>query len=157
MTVTHSSNESIIGRSDINDIEAILAETGMAPELLELEITESMIMQHVDIAAEKAAAMKKLGIKLAIDDFGTGYSSLGYLRDLPVHALKLDKSFVMGMRTNTDDRIIVESTAQMAHALRLELVAEGVETEWDAQFLAAVGYDFAHLRRAYDHAWSRGY
>jgi sensor c-di-GMP phosphodiesterase-like protein len=80
---------------------------------------------------------------IAIDDFGTGYSSLGYLRDLPVHALKLDKSFVAGMRNNADDRIIVESTAQMAHAMRIELVAEGVETEWDAQFLAAAGYDYA--------------
>ena len=69
----------------------------------------------------------KLGVLISIDDFGTGYSSLGYLRDLPVHALKLDKSFVAGMRNNADDRIIVESTAQMAHALRLELVAEGVE------------------------------
>jgi EAL domain-containing protein (putative c-di-GMP-specific phosphodiesterase class I) len=88
-------------------------------------------------------AIDKLGVLVSIDDFGTGYSSLGYLRDLPVHALKLDKSFVMGMRSNTDDRIIVESTAQMAHALRLELVAEGVESEWDAQFLAAAGYDFA--------------
>ena len=80
---------------------------------------------------------------ISIDDFGTGYSSLGYLRDLPVHSLKLDKSFVMGMRNNTDDRVIVESTAQMAHALKLELVAEGVETEWDAQFLAAAGFDYA--------------
>ena len=85
----------------------------------------------------------QLGVLISIDDFGTGYSSLGYLRDLPVHSLKLDKSFVMGMRNNSDDRVIVESTAQMAHALRLELVAEGVETEWDAQFLAAAGYDFA--------------
>jgi EAL domain-containing protein (putative c-di-GMP-specific phosphodiesterase class I) len=85
----------------------------------------------------------KLGVLISIDDFGTGYSSLGYLRDLPVHALKLDKSFVLGMRNNGDDRIIVESTAQMAHAMRLELVAEGVETEWDAQFLAAAGYDYA--------------
>ena len=84
-----------------------------------------------------------LGVLISIDDFGTGYSSLGYLRDLPVHSLKLDKSFVMGMRNNSDDRVIVESTAQMAHALKLELVAEGVETEWDAQFLAAAGYDFA--------------
>ena len=80
---------------------------------------------------------------ISIDDFGTGYSSLGYLRDLPVHSLKLDKSFVMGMRNNSDDRIIVESTAQMAHALKLELVAEGVETEWDAQFLTVAGYDYA--------------
>ena len=85
----------------------------------------------------------KLGVLISIDDFGTGYSSLGYLRDLPVHSLKIDKSFVAGMRNNSDDRIIVESTAQMAHALKLELVAEGVETEWDAQFLAAAGYDYA--------------
>ncbi|MES1263882.1 MAG: EAL domain-containing protein, partial [Peristeroidobacter soli] len=85
----------------------------------------------------------RLGVFISIDDFGTGYSSLGYLRDLPVHSLKLDKSFVMGMRNNTDDRVIVESTAQMAHALKLDLVAEGVETEWDARFLAAAGYDFA--------------
>ena len=94
----------------------------------------------------------KLGVLISIDDFGTGYSSLGYLRDLPVHALKLDRSFVAGMRNNADDRIIVESTAQMAHAMRLELVAEGVETEWDAQFLAAAGYDyvqgFRYCRRA---------
>ena len=85
----------------------------------------------------------KLGVLISIDDFGTGYSSLGYLRDLPVHALKIDRSFVAGMRNNADDRIIVESTAQMAHAMRLELVAEGVETEWDAQFLAAAGFDYA--------------
>jgi len=85
----------------------------------------------------------KLGVLISIDDFGTGYSSLGYLRDLPVHALKIDKSFVAGMRNNTDDRIIVESTAQMAQAMKLKLVAEGVETEWDAQFLTAAGYDYA--------------
>jgi diguanylate cyclase len=85
----------------------------------------------------------KLGVLISIDDFGTGYSSLGYLRDLPVHALKLDKSFVIGMRNNSDDRIIVESTAKMAHGLKLELVAEGVESDWEARFLAAAGYDYA--------------
>jgi EAL domain-containing protein (putative c-di-GMP-specific phosphodiesterase class I) len=85
----------------------------------------------------------RLGVLISVDDFGTGYSSLGYLRDLPVHSLKLDKSFVMGMRDNADDRVIVESTAQMAHALKLKLVAEGVETEWDAQFLVAAGFDYA--------------
>ncbi|HJW45325.1 MAG TPA: EAL domain-containing protein, partial [Lysobacter sp.] len=83
----------------------------------------------------------RLGVRIAIDDFGTGYSSLSYLRDLPVNALKLDKSFVMGMHANADDRIIVESTAQMAHALKLEVVAEGVESAWDANFLASAGYD----------------
>jgi sensor c-di-GMP phosphodiesterase-like protein len=81
-------------------------------------------------------------VPISIDDYGSGYSSLAYLRDLPIHALKLDKSFVTGMRSRAEDRIIVESTAQMAHALRLLVVAEGVEDEWEAAFLAASGYDY---------------
>jgi diguanylate cyclase (GGDEF)-like protein/PAS domain S-box-containing protein len=124
-------------------LRGLLEASGVAAASLELEITESAMMLDPARALRVIQEIDQLGVLISIDDFGTGYSSLGYLRDLPVHALKLDKSFVMGMRTNTDDRIIVESTAQMAHALRLELVAEGVETEWDAQFLAAAGYDFA--------------
>ena len=115
----------------------------MSAASLELEITESAMMLDPARALRVIQEIDRLGVLISIDDFGTGYSSLGYLRDLPVHSLKLDKSFVMGMRNNTDDRIIVESTAQMAHALKLELVAEGVESEWDAQFLAAAGYDYA--------------
>jgi diguanylate cyclase (GGDEF)-like protein/PAS domain S-box-containing protein len=122
---------------------ALLAASGVPAASLELEITESAMMVDPARALRVIQDIDRLGVLISIDDFGTGYSSLGYLRDLPVHALKLDKSFVMGMRGNVDDRIIVESTAQMAHALRLELVAEGVESEWDAQFLAAAGYDFA--------------
>ena len=125
--------------------------SGVSAASLELEITESAMMLDPARALRVIQEIDRLGVLISIDDFGTGYSSLGYLRDLPVHSLKLDKSFVMGMRDNTDDRIIVESTAQMAHALKLELVAEGVETEWDAQFLAAAGYDFAqgfHYSRA---------
>jgi EAL domain-containing protein (putative c-di-GMP-specific phosphodiesterase class I) len=121
----------------------LLADSGVSAASLELEITESAMMLDPVRALRVIQEIDKLGVLIAIDDFGTGYSSLGYLRDLPVHSLKLDKSFVMGMRNNSDDRIIVESTAQMAHALKLELVAEGVETEWDARFLAAAGYDFA--------------
>jgi diguanylate cyclase (GGDEF)-like protein/PAS domain S-box-containing protein len=124
-------------------LSELLASAGVSASSLELEITEGAMMLDPARALRVLQAIDRLGVLVSIDDFGTGYSSLGYLRDLPVHALKLDKSFVMGMRSNTDDRIIVESTAQMAHALRLELVAEGVETEWDAQFLAAAGYDFA--------------
>jgi EAL domain-containing protein (putative c-di-GMP-specific phosphodiesterase class I) len=120
-----------------------LADSGVSAASLELEITESAMMLDPARALRVIQEIDKLGVLISIDDFGTGYSSLGYLRDLPVHSLKLDKSFVMGMRSNSDDRIIVESTAQMAHALKLELVAEGVETEWDAQFLAAAGYDYA--------------
>ena len=124
-------------------LQRLLEASGVAAPSLELEITESAMMLDPARALRVIQEIHKLGVLISIDDFGTGYSSLGYLRDLPVHALKLDKSFVMGMRNNSDDRIIVESTAQMAHAMRLELVAEGVETEWDAQFLAAVGYDYA--------------
>jgi diguanylate cyclase (GGDEF)-like protein/PAS domain S-box-containing protein len=129
----------------------LLETSGVSAPSLELEITESAMMLDPARALRVIQEIDELGVLISIDDFGTGYSSLGYLRDLPVHALKLDKSFVMGMRANSDDRIIVESTAQMANALRLELVAEGVETEWDAQFLKAAGYDFAqgfHFSRA---------
>jgi diguanylate cyclase (GGDEF)-like protein/PAS domain S-box-containing protein len=132
-------------------LASLLEAAGVSAASLELEITESAMMLDPERALRVIQEIDRLGVLISIDDFGTGYSSLGYLRDLPVHALKLDKSFVMGMRNNTDDRIIVESTAQMANALRLELVAEGVETEWDAQFLKAAGYDFAqgfHFARA---------
>jgi EAL domain-containing protein (putative c-di-GMP-specific phosphodiesterase class I) len=129
----------------------LLKEAGVSAASLELEITESAMMLDPARALRVIQEIDKLGVLISIDDFGTGYSSLGYLRDLPVHSLKLDKSFVIGMRNNSDDRIIVESTAQMAGALRLELVAEGVESEWDANFLAAAGYDYAqgfHYSRA---------
>lgn len=86
--------------------------------------------------------INRLGVLIAIDDFGSGYSSLGYLRDLPVHAVKLGKSFVQSMRTGPDDRVIVESTVQMAHALKMLVVAEGVESDWDATILANAGYDY---------------
>jgi EAL domain-containing protein (putative c-di-GMP-specific phosphodiesterase class I) len=124
-------------------LRALLDESGVAAASLELEITESAMMLDPARALRVVQEIDRLGVLISIDDFGTGYSSLGYLRDLPVNALKLDKSFVMGMRNNSDDRIIVESTAKMAHALKLELVAEGVETDWDAAFLRAAGYDFA--------------
>jgi diguanylate cyclase (GGDEF)-like protein/PAS domain S-box-containing protein len=113
------------------------------PESLELEITESAMMVDPSRALRVVKEIHELGVRIAVDDFGTGFSSLGYLRDLPLHALKLDKSFVLNMRTREDDRVIVESTIQMARALKLHVVAEGVETEWDARFLAAVGCEFA--------------
>jgi len=124
-------------------LKQLLESSACPAASLELEITESAMMLDPARALRVIQEIDRLGVLISIDDFGTGYSSLGYLRDLPVHALKLDKSFVSGMRNNADDRIIVESTAQMAHAMRLKLVAEGVETEWDAQFLNSVGFDYA--------------
>jgi diguanylate cyclase (GGDEF)-like protein/PAS domain S-box-containing protein len=124
-------------------LRQLLDRAGVPAASLELEITESAMMLDPARALRVIQDIDKLGVLISIDDFGTGYSSLGYLRDLPVHSLKLDRSFVSGMRNNADDRIIVESTAQMAQAMRLELVAEGVETSWDAEFLAATGFDYA--------------
>jgi diguanylate cyclase (GGDEF)-like protein/PAS domain S-box-containing protein len=124
-------------------LRTLLEASGVAAASLELEITESAMMLDPARALRVIQEIDKLGVLISIDDFGTGYSSLGYLRDLPVHSLKLDKSFVIGMRNNSDDRIIVESTAKMAHGLKLELVAEGVESDWEARFLAAAGYDYA--------------
>jgi diguanylate cyclase (GGDEF)-like protein/PAS domain S-box-containing protein len=123
-------------------LRQLLEKSGVSAASLELEITESAMMLDPARALRVIQEIDRLGVLISIDDFGTGYSSLGYLRDLPVHALKIDRSFIAGMRNNADDRIIVESTAQMAHAMRLELVAEGVETDWDAQFLAAAGFDY---------------
>jgi len=124
-------------------LAGLLEKSGVAAASLELEITESAMMLDPARALRVIQDIHALGVLISIDDYGTGYSSLSYLRDLPVHALKLDRSFVSGMHSNADDRIIVESTAQMAHAMRLELVAEGVESDWDVQFLTAAGYDYA--------------
>jgi diguanylate cyclase (GGDEF)-like protein/PAS domain S-box-containing protein len=123
-------------------LAALLEEAGAEPAALELEITESAMMADPARALRTIHDIHGLGVPISVDDYGTGYSSLAYLRDLPVHALKLDKSFVTGMRSRAGDRVIVESTAQMAHALRLLVVAEGVEDEWEAKFLAAAGYDY---------------
>jgi EAL domain-containing protein (putative c-di-GMP-specific phosphodiesterase class I) len=123
-------------------LRALLDECAAPPAALELEITESAMMADPSRALRVIAEIDRLGVPISIDDFGSGFSSLAYLRDLPIHALKLDKSFVTGLRARANDRVIVESTAQMAQALKLLTVAEGVEDEWEAQFLAAAGYDY---------------
>jgi predicted signal transduction protein with EAL and GGDEF domain len=119
----------------------MMREMGVCPDHFELEITESAMMFDPKRALSVIGRLKCLGVLISIDDYGTGFSSLAYLRDLPVHALKLDKSFVMNMQ-HRDDRVIVESTVQLAHALGLKVVAEGVETAAHAAFLKACGYDY---------------
>lgn len=124
-------------------LDGLMKETGATAGQIELEITESAMMIDPDRALRTIEKLSRLGVFISIDDYGTGYSSLAYLRDLPAHALKLDKSFVMNMRSNEDDRVIVASTVQMAHALNLKMVAEGVETAEDAAVLRDYKYDFA--------------
>lgn len=107
---------------------ALIEETGVDPNLIEFEITESVVMNDVDEAVVTLNRLRDLGIHMAIDDFGTGYSSLSCLKNLPVSRLKIDKSFIADLSTNPDDRAIVEATIAMAKRLDLDVTAEGVET-----------------------------
>jgi len=123
------------------DLAEILAETGMAPELLELEITEGMVIQNPAQAVKLLSAIKALGVRLAIDDFGTGYSSLGQLKNFPIDTLKVDRSFIRDLATNTEDKAITEAIIAMGKTLSLTVVAEGVETQEQEAFLRAHACD----------------
>lgn len=124
-------------------IVSILAETELAPEFLELEITESVTMDNPEHAAALLHRLKALGISLAIDDFGTGYSSLSYLKKFPIDNVKIDRSFIMNIPDDEDDIAITKAVIAMAHSLRLKVIAEGVESERHATFLREQGCDEA--------------
>jgi diguanylate cyclase (GGDEF)-like protein len=119
----------------LGDVAMALRETGMQPELLELEITEGMVIQNVGRAVKLLKSLKALGVRLAIDDFGTGYSSLGQLKNFPIDTLKIDRSFICDLPGNAEDRAIAEAIISMGKALGLVIVAEGVETPEQARFL----------------------
>ena len=109
--------------------------------MLDLEITESTIMENVETIIPKLQTIRGLGVEIAVDDFGTGYSSLAYIARLPIHDLKIDRSFVVGMTHNEDSLTIVRSIISLAHSLRLIVVAEGVETEEQAALLLQLDCD----------------
>jgi diguanylate cyclase (GGDEF)-like protein len=113
----------------------ILDETGLAPQHLELELTESSIMYNAEFAAEVLNRLKSMGVNISIDDFGTGFSSLASLKRLPIDALKIDQSFVRDATTDPDDASLVMAIITLAHNLRLKVIAEGVETEEQLRFL----------------------
>ncbi len=120
------------------DVSAILTATGLAPELLTLEITESVLMEHSSSAKAAVQALRDLGVEVAIDDFGTGYSSLSYLKHFPFSALKLDQSFVQG-QAHPVDSAIVGSVIQLAEHLSMKVTAEGIETFSQLRELRTVG------------------
>ena len=122
-------------------IAGVLDETGLAPGFLELELTESMVMNDVESAVLILRSLKELGVHIAIDDFGTGYSSLSYLRRFPLDVLKIDQSFVCDLATNADAAAIVVAVISLAHSLRLQVIAEGVETIDQIRFLRSYGCD----------------
>jgi EAL domain-containing protein (putative c-di-GMP-specific phosphodiesterase class I) len=131
------------GLSLFDTVVGILEETGMPPTGLELEITENLLMADIPEVIDGLRRLDDLGISLSVDDFGTGYSSLSYLRRFPVSVLKIDKSFVRDVATDSDNAILVEAIITMGRSLKLEVVAEGVETGAQMGFLRKRGCDFA--------------
>jgi diguanylate cyclase (GGDEF)-like protein len=119
----------------LTDITAALAASGLAPQWLELELTESMVMQDAERAATLLAAIKKMHVRLAIDDFGVGYSSLAHLKRFPIDTLKVDRSFIRDIPRDAEDKAITEAIIAMGKSLRLTVVAEGVETPEQESFL----------------------
>lgn len=121
------------------DIGALLDAHGVAPSALILEITESAVMQDPTHALEVLAQLHRMGLTLSIDDYGTGYSSMAYLKRLPVHEIKIDKSFVLKLASNRGDAILVKSTIELGHNLGLKVTAEGIEDEESLKILSAYG------------------
>ncbi len=122
-------------------VEKALAESGLPPQYLELEITESVAMQHAESTEQTLSALRSMGIRLSIDDFGTGYSSLSYLKRFPINKLKLDQSFVRDIISDPDDAAISMAIIALAHGMKLDVIAEGVETQSQLDFLRHHGCD----------------
>jgi len=122
-------------------IAAILQARGIEPSCLELELTESILMRDISEAMDMLESLKRLGLSIAIDDFGTGYSSLNYLKQLPIDVLKIDRTFVDGLPQSEQDGQITRAIIAMSHSLNLSVIAEGVETQAQLDFLRKHGCD----------------
>jgi EAL domain-containing protein (putative c-di-GMP-specific phosphodiesterase class I) len=122
-------------------VSEALRRTGFPAQFLELEITESMVMRDAESSIRLLQALRATGVRIAIDDFGTGYSSLAYLKRFPIDCVKIDRSFIRDLPDDRDDASITRSIIAMAHNMKLDVVAEGVETESQLAFLHAYGCD----------------
>jgi len=140
----------------VDEMREVIQVTSIDPQCLEIEITESVMMKNIEHVAKQLKSLKDIGVGIAVDDFGTGYSSLAYLKRLPIDSLKIDRSFVRDVPHDHDDAEIARAVVALAHSLRLKVVAEGVETQAQLEFLAALGCDeiqgylFSHPRVAVD-------
>ncbi len=122
-------------------VSEVMETTGMDPDHLELEITESFVMHDPERVIETLMALKSLGVSLAIDDFGAGFTSLAYLKRFPIDRFKIDGSIILGLPESDSDRAIAQAVINLGHNLHLPVVAEGVETEDQLDFLRSVGCD----------------
>ncbi len=125
----------------VQTVAQVLKETGLNPARLELEITESTAMRDAAFTISVLRQLREMGVRISIDDFGTGHSSLRYLRDFPIHALKIDQSFVRDLTTDPHDAALASEIIALGHRLGLEIVAEGVETPEQLDLLRAGGCD----------------
>ncbi|MDT4872586.1 putative signaling protein [compost metagenome] len=126
-------------RDFVDDVLAVLDETGANPQRLELELTESHLVQDVETMIVKMGLLKARGVRFALDDFGTGYSSLSYLKRLPLNQLKIDRSFVRDLLSDPNDAAIVRTIVALGGSLDLEVIAEGVETQAQRDALLRLG------------------
>jgi diguanylate cyclase (GGDEF)-like protein len=133
----------VLQNNFVGQLAAVLAETGLAPERLELEITETTVMTDAEAVVAKLIEVKRMGVTLAIDDFGTGHSSLSYLKRFPLDRLKIDRSFIRDIACDADDEAIVTAIIAMSRSLSFEVVAEGIETARQEDFLRRQGCDLA--------------
>lgn len=129
----------LLNRNLIAMIEKVLIETGLDPEWLELEITESVLMENISNSEHHLNALKEMGVQISIDDFGTGYSSLSYLRQMPIHSIKIDRTFIQEIDQKEDDEVITKAIIALAKQLKLKVVAEGVETQNQLELLEKEG------------------
>jgi EAL domain-containing protein (putative c-di-GMP-specific phosphodiesterase class I) len=125
----------------VERVAAALAQTGLPPQALELEVTESLIMRDLAQSIDKMRALQQMGVSLSIDDFGTGYSSLSSLKSFPISRLKIDQTFVRELADNAGDQAIATAVISLGHKLGLRVIAEGVETEAQRAFLREHGCD----------------
>jgi EAL domain-containing protein (putative c-di-GMP-specific phosphodiesterase class I) len=125
----------------LNIVRAALLDHDLEPHYLEIELTETTVMDHADTSVHILEELSRMGVIVSIDDFGTGYSSMSYLRRFPIDKLKIDRSFINDLTTNDDAAAIVKAIISLAHSLRLKVVAEGVETAEQLQQLSKLGCD----------------
>src|SRR5437588_1400888 len=125
----------------LKTVAQTLDDTGLGPEFLEIEVTETSLMQNPDVGIQTLIGLREMGLRIAIDDFGTGYSSLGYLKRLPIDSVKLDASFVKDATSDPDNAALVMAIITLAHNLRLRVIAEGIETEDQLAFLRLLRCD----------------